>query len=255
MERVKDLVPGDLSVRLLLGDLCNLCLRPDQALKIAAEIQADPDLRPLGLANEVEVALLEAKAWFALTHRPVAQGIVYALLATHPGDAFVSERAVATFAACKSYSDALRIIDRQLQLAPNDAAALVNKGNLCILTGDFSNAIPPLTLSLSLTNTYAAPLNRALAYLRRGQLGLPRTFGSGYWPFNLKKACESSGCGIVKLKGPPGTELVWYGTQSTGARLVAFSVTRLRAMSVVPLKVNCPASGPAVKLVRASGGG
>jgi tetratricopeptide (TPR) repeat protein len=92
------------------------------------------------------------------------------LLGTHPGDARVLERAVATFTACQSYSDALRLTDRQLQITPNDLVALANKGNLCVLTGDFSNAIPPLTLSLSLTNTYAARLNRAIAWLRTGRL-------------------------------------------------------------------------------------
>jgi predicted Zn-dependent protease len=169
-ERIKTLVPDDLSLRFTLGDFFISCSQPDQALKIVAEIRADPNLRPLGPTNEVEVALLEAKAWFAKTNRPVAQGIIYALLATHPGDAFVLERAQATFAAGQSYSDALRLIDRQLQLAPNDPAALANKGNLYILTGDFSNAIPPLTLSLSLTNTYAARFNRAVAYLQTGRL-------------------------------------------------------------------------------------
>ena len=169
-DRIKALVPGDLSVRLFLGDLLNISLMPDQALKIVAEIQRDRDLAPLGPTNEVEVALLEARAWFAKTNRPVAQGIIYALVATHPGDAFVLERASATFTACQSYNDALRIADRLLQLTPRDPAALANKGNLCVLTGDFSNAIPPLTLSLSLTNTYAARLNRAIACLRTGRL-------------------------------------------------------------------------------------
>jgi hypothetical protein len=69
---------------------------------------------------------------------------------------------VATFTTSQSYSDALRLVDRQLESTPNDPVALANKGNLCVLTGNFSNAIPPLTLSLSLTNTYAARLNRAL---------------------------------------------------------------------------------------------
>src|SRR5436190_8901976 len=55
---------------------------------------------------------------------------------------------------------------------------------------------------------------------------------------------------MVKLKGPAGTGLVWYGAQSAGARLVAFSVTRSPAMSVVPLKVNCAASGPTMRFVR-----
>ena len=116
------------------------------------------------------MALLETKAWFAKTNRPVAEGIIFALLATHPRDAYVSERAAATFMACQRYPDALRLIDRRLEAAPNDAVALANKGNILILTGNFSNAIPPLTLALSLTNTYAARYNRALAYLRTDRL-------------------------------------------------------------------------------------
>jgi tetratricopeptide (TPR) repeat protein len=169
LERVKALVPGDVSVQLLLGEFLNRVPWPDYALKVAAGIRADPALRPLGPANEVELGLLEARAWLAKTNRPMAQGIIYALLGTHPGDARVLERAVATFTACRSYSDALRIVDRQLQSAPKDPVALANKGILCVLTGDFSNAIPSLTLSLSLTNTYGARLNRAIAWLRTGR--------------------------------------------------------------------------------------
>jgi tetratricopeptide (TPR) repeat protein len=170
LERVKALVPGDLPVRLLLGQLLNRVPWPEYALKVAAEIRAEPALRPLDPSGEVEVALLEARAWLARTNRPMAQGIIYALLGLHPGDARVLERAVATFTAGQSYSDALRIVDRQLQIAPNNPVALANKGDLCVLTGDYSNAIPSLTLSLSVTNTYGARLNRAIAYLRTGHL-------------------------------------------------------------------------------------
>jgi tetratricopeptide (TPR) repeat protein len=170
LERVKALVPGDVPVRLMLGELFNGWSLPDQALRVVAEIKADPTLRPLGPTNEVEVALLEARAWFAKTNPAVAQGIIYALLATHPGDVRVLERAAATFTACHSYSDALRTTGRLLELTPDDPAALANKGYLCVLTGDFSNAIPTLTRSLDLTNTYTARLNRGMAYLRTGRL-------------------------------------------------------------------------------------
>jgi predicted Zn-dependent protease len=118
----------------------------------------------------VEVALLEARAYLTATNRATAQGIIYALLATHPGDSALLARAVATFTDYQCYSDAIRLTDRQLQLAPDDPAALANKGILCVLTGDSSNAIPILTRSLSLTNTYLARLNRASAYLRTGRL-------------------------------------------------------------------------------------
>ena len=60
--------------------------------------------------------------------------------------------------------------DQQLQLAPDNVTALVNQGNLFTLMGDFSNAIPPLTRALSLTNDYSAQVSRAFVLLRAGQL-------------------------------------------------------------------------------------
>jgi tetratricopeptide (TPR) repeat protein len=170
LERVKALVPSDLSVRLMLGDVFNACSMPNLALRIVAETRADPEFRPLGPTNEVEVALLEARAYLTATNRASAQGIIYALLAMHPGDSALLARAVATFMAFQSYSDAIRLTDRQLQLVPDDPAALANKGILSVITEDYSNAIPILTRSLSLTNTYLARLNRAIAYLRTDRL-------------------------------------------------------------------------------------
>lgn len=169
-ERVKELAPNFLPARLLLADICADGLNPAQALRWVDEMKADPALQPLGLTNEVNLTLTEAKAWFALTNRPKAEGIIYAMLATHPRDPFVFDRAVAAFIMHGSRSEAVRIIDRRLQLAPNDAEVLASKGMLHLLMGQYSNAIPPLTHALSLTNTYEIRRNLALAYLRTGQL-------------------------------------------------------------------------------------
>src|ERR1035438_8995831 len=92
-ERVRALAPGDIPARLMLGEVFCLGNAPDQALQIAAEMRAAPDLQPLGTTNEVWVALLEARAWFAKTNRLKAEGIVNSLLASHPDDAGLLERA------------------------------------------------------------------------------------------------------------------------------------------------------------------
>ncbi|HOC56496.1 MAG TPA: hypothetical protein PKI20_12815 [Verrucomicrobiota bacterium] len=169
-ERVKELAPNFLPARLLLADICADGLNPAQALRWVDEIKADPAFQPLGLTNEVNLTLTEAKAWFALTNRPKAEGIIYAMLATPPRDPFVFDRAIAGLMAHGSHSEAIRIIDRHLQLAPNDAEVLASKGMLHLLMNQSSNAIPPLTRALSLTNTYEIRRNLALAYLRAGQL-------------------------------------------------------------------------------------
>ena len=170
LERVTALAPGDIPARVMLGDV--YCRRgmPDQTLLIVAQIRADPNLQPLGPTNEVEVALLEAKGRFAKTNRTEAEAILNSLLTSHPQDADLLDRVAAIFQDYGSYSNALQIVERQLQSAPDNFTALVNQGGLLILVGDFSNAIPPLTRSLAVTNTYAARLNRAYAYLRSGHL-------------------------------------------------------------------------------------
>jgi tetratricopeptide (TPR) repeat protein len=170
LERAKVLAPGDYAARLMLGEAFFRGGVFDKALQIAAEIRADPDLQPLGLTNEVEVALLEARVWFAETNRAKAEGIINSLLTSHPEDAGLLDRAEDLFKTYGSYSNALQIVERQLQSAPDNPVALVNKGSLSILIGDFSNAIAPLTRSLAVTNTYAARLDRAYAYVRSGRL-------------------------------------------------------------------------------------
>ena len=188
LERAKVLAPGDYPARLKLGEALLTGGVLDQALQTVAEIRACPDLQPLEPTKEVEVALLEARVWFAKTNRAKAEGIINALLASHPEAGGLLERA-----AYGSYSNALQIVEQQLQSAPDNPAALINKGSLFILMGDFSNAIPPLTRSLELTNSYDARLDRAYAYLRAGRLdaaeadykelllAFPTTFRAYYW--------------------------------------------------------------------------
>jgi tetratricopeptide (TPR) repeat protein len=80
-----------------------------------------------------------------------------------------------------------------LQSTPDDPTALINKGQLLLLTGDFSNSIPPLTRSLAVTNTGVARLQRANAYRQSGRLdaaeadyqevlrAFPTAYGTYYW--------------------------------------------------------------------------
>jgi tetratricopeptide (TPR) repeat protein len=169
LERVQVLAPKEVYARLVLGELCNRCRMPDQALQVAAKIQADPSLQPLDPKVQVELAFLEAGAWFFKTNQAKAQGILQSLLDAHPGDPALLNRTKVAFTAFASYTNALRIADQQLQLTPDNIPALLDKGLLCLLAGEFSNAIPAFTRVLSLTNSYTGRINRGLAYLQTGQ--------------------------------------------------------------------------------------
>jgi tetratricopeptide (TPR) repeat protein len=170
LERVITLVPDDLPACVNLGAFLNRCDLPDQALQIAARIQADPNRRFLGPGAEAEFAFLQAEAWLAKTNYAQAEEILRTLLTSRSRDAALLGRAAALFMSYHSYANALPLVDRQLQLAPDDLSALIHKGALSIQAGHFSNAIPPLTRALSLSNAYPARLSRAFAYFRSDQL-------------------------------------------------------------------------------------
>ena len=170
LERVTALAPTDTPARLLLGTVYCLGGMPDQALLIAAQIRADPGQLPLDLTNEVDIALLQARANFDKTNRTEAEEILNSLLASHPDDAGLMDRAGAMFKEYGSYSNALRIVERQLRSGPDNPLALINQGDLLLQMGDYSNAIPSLTRSLELTNVFGARFDRACAFLLSGRL-------------------------------------------------------------------------------------
>jgi tetratricopeptide (TPR) repeat protein len=169
IERAQALVPKDAYARMLLGELWNRCGRFDKALQVANQVRSDPALQPLGDKEQIELAFLEAEAWFGKTNRAKAEGLVQSLLDAHSQDPAIQERAKIVFTAFGSYTNALRITEQQLQVAPNNLPALLDKGLLLLLARDFSNSIPTFTHVLSLTNHYSTRINRALAYLQTGQ--------------------------------------------------------------------------------------
>jgi tetratricopeptide (TPR) repeat protein len=169
LERAQALAPKEISPRLALGNLLNLCRMPERALQVAAEIRADPSLQPLDPKVDVDLAFLEAEAWFVKTNRAKAVGILQSLLDSNPGDSALLERIKVAFAMTGSYTNALRLAEQQLQGSPDSIPALMDKALLCLVVGDFSNAVPAYTRVLSLTNSYPALLNRALAYLQTTQ--------------------------------------------------------------------------------------
>jgi tetratricopeptide (TPR) repeat protein len=202
IERVMALAPRDINARLVWGNLLNRWRMPDRALEVAARIQADPSLQPLDPNVKMELAFLEAEAWLVKTNPAKAEGVLQSLLDSQPGDPVLLERTEAAFAAHGSYSNALRIADQQLQLAPDNVPRLVNKGVLCLLAGEYSNAVPPLTRALSLTNSYGGRINRALAYLHLGRWDAAeadyrealRAFPTTYQPYyGLAEAARGKG--------------------------------------------------------------
>jgi tetratricopeptide (TPR) repeat protein len=134
-DRLKTLVSGDSPARLKLDGWSELGEMRGKTLSLLAEIRADPKLQPLAPAAEKEMKLLQAEAWF----------------------------------------EALRATHRKLRVNPDDTSALVNEGIILLQLGGYSNAIPPLTRVLALTNSPLALFKRAVAYLRLSNLDAAQT--------------------------------------------------------------------------------
>ena len=79
------------------------------------------------------------------------------------------------------YSNALAMLERQLQLLPDDPNTLVNKGYVCIQLGNYTQAVPPLSKAVALETNHSsevyntALLNLAIAYLKSDQLEAAQT--------------------------------------------------------------------------------
>jgi tetratricopeptide (TPR) repeat protein len=174
-DRTKTLAPDNLSARLWLAQLYIVTQMPERALKLIAEIHEQPDLLKITRTNQNEMLFIEASAHLAAHDLPGAQAAVSSILKKYPADEGLLSTATQLYMNYSFYSNALTVIDKQLQLDPNNLSALVNKGFSSLQINAYDQAIPPLTRVLTIqSNYYPALLNRAIAYLRSDKLDAAR---------------------------------------------------------------------------------
>ena len=170
-DRAKTLAPDNVAARLWLAQLYILSQMPDQSLKLIEEIHAQPDLLRITRTNQNEVLFVEASAHLAAHDPQGAQAAVDTVLKKYPADEDLLATATQVYMNYADYSNALPIIEKQLQLTPDNQSALVNKGFASLQINAYEQAIPPLTRVLTMqSNYYPAMLNRAIAYLRSDHL-------------------------------------------------------------------------------------
>jgi tetratricopeptide (TPR) repeat protein len=172
--RAKDLDPSHLQARLWLAQLYAMIQRPDDALQLIQEVHENEALFQIGRTNANELMFAEASAHLAKNDIQRAEAVIQKTIAKYQSDKellpVLLSSAAQTFLNYKYYSNAVEMIDRHLVIAPDNVPALVNKGYVLLQMTNYAQAISPLTRALELTNNNAALLNRAIAYLRAGQL-------------------------------------------------------------------------------------
>lgn len=174
-ERVRTLVPDELTSRLWLAQLYLLAQQPAKALELTGEIHSHPELASMSLSNRTELLAVETRARFANNEQDHAVRLLEIAASERPGDPILLASITATYCEFGRYTNALALLNLQLKSAPDDIALLANKGFVSIHLKNYDEAIRNLSRVLALdTNNFAGLLNRAIAYLRSDQLDAAR---------------------------------------------------------------------------------
>jgi tetratricopeptide (TPR) repeat protein len=169
--RVREFVPGHLPALLSLGELYDLARRPDRALEALQEPLAHPARFSLNDTNSTELNIVAAAAYIQKTNLLRGVGLVETEIARHPDDHNLLSAATQLYLNQGLLTNALRVIQLELDRAPGDPAWLFSQGYTYMRMNDYDHAIASLTQVLTLqTNNYDALFNRAVAYLNTGRL-------------------------------------------------------------------------------------
>lgn len=181
IKRALSYAPGDIGYQTALANIQVLEQQPESALAQLATIRADSALAAADPATRMEVARTEAAAHYAKGDFATAQKILQAAVrefsqldASHTA---LSQLYVAYARRLRVEGDnaggdlqmtnAVKVIEDQIRLQPNNASALFNHANLLFYTGDYNGAIAGFTKVLALApQNHAALLNRAMSHVQ-----------------------------------------------------------------------------------------
>ena len=170
--------PNDIGYQAALANVEILQGRPAVALEQIATIRADPALPSTDAAVRMELMRTEASAYFARGDFARAQKLLQdgvrefpqldasynALSQLYAAHAAKLRADGDPAGADRQMTNALKVIENQIQLQPTNANARFTYGNLLFYTHNYDQAIDAFTKVLAMANkNQAALLNRAMA--------------------------------------------------------------------------------------------
>jgi tetratricopeptide (TPR) repeat protein len=171
LERANALAPAALPTALALAEFYSRYRMADPVFEIIQRVRANRFTSTNQLADvELELSLLEAKAWVYKTNLPNARRILQSILQQRPNDTPAANLVFQTYQAIGDLTNALTVVTSQLALAPDNPAALNNQAAILIQLNRAGDAVSILNHALAITNSPAIRLNRAIAYLQSGNL-------------------------------------------------------------------------------------
>ena len=175
LARVREFEPGNLVVRLWLGQIYVMFHLPDRALDALRGPLEQPERFSLAKTNETQLNIIAAAAYFQ--KNDVAQGtqLLETEIARHPTSDDLLQTAAQIYLAHGLFTNALTVVDHKLRLTPNDPDWLFNRGYVSLQSQAYDDAIDAFTRVLAIqTTNSSARFNRALAGLASGKLDAAR---------------------------------------------------------------------------------
>jgi tetratricopeptide (TPR) repeat protein len=148
-DRTVALAPENVPARLLLSQLYLVSQVPDRALSLINEIRALPPAISLARSNQTELLYLEMSLHLAKGEIPAAEAAFSDTITRFPGDEELLGTATRVFIKAGYFTNAIGVLDRQLQVTPDNVGALVNKAYTYMQFHDYGQAVVSLNKAIS----------------------------------------------------------------------------------------------------------
>ncbi len=168
--RVEGFHPDNIEAGLQMGYLYIRLGRPDLAIEQVKKLKTVNSYRWKDFTNYLALVHLEVSAHFESKDIAGGEKILQDLIQKNPKDLAALQTATQIYMSYRMPTNALAMIEKQLEITPDDVSTMLNKGVILMQMNQFKPAIDVLTKVLTKQpSNYAALLNRAISYLQLGQ--------------------------------------------------------------------------------------
>ncbi len=165
-QRAVELSPEDLTARFALAHLHLINNHPTRALEVVSKIRADGAILGLSETNLPMMLKMEASAYLSAGNSEAADRVVNSALDQDPKNVSLLAVVSEIYINFGQFTNAVKLLDRRIQLDPDNPVLKIDKGFCLIQMQDFEAALAPLSQALSITNHPIARLNRGIALLK-----------------------------------------------------------------------------------------
>jgi tetratricopeptide (TPR) repeat protein len=170
-ERSLELAPEGILARLWLARVYVVLDSPDKALLLVDELRSRTNSFADAAINSADVFQIELAATYVSHDSDKVQHLVKTTVSQRPLDPATLETAARVTGYYGDYTNNLLVVEKQLELHPNNVTVLINKAFALMQLTNFNDAIAPLSAAISLQPTNGAALYcRAVSYFETGKL-------------------------------------------------------------------------------------